>query len=71
MILYTPLALEDIFPPSPNEPAVIAVTLAGRLCLARQEADGRWVIERLLSTDPADYLDARFQPHTVLHLTPE
>ncbi|MDI3317284.1 MAG: YlzJ-like family protein [Bacillota bacterium] len=48
-------------PPSYEEAQV-----GGRRLLVERGADGRRRVVRLLSTDPADFLDARFQPGTVL-----
>ncbi|MCY0879828.1 MAG: YlzJ-like family protein [Firmicutes bacterium] len=69
MILYTPVAWSEIFPAPPEESPLVPVTVSGRLCLARRRADGALVLERLLSTDPRDYLDPRFQPQSVLNIT--
>jgi hypothetical protein len=63
MILYTPLSWEDIFPAEPV-PAPLAGYVNGRLCLVRVGPDGTPRIERLLSTDPQDYLDPALQPAT-------
>lgn len=67
MVLYTPLALEDIFPQDLNNPgALVEMTVNGRLCLVRRDADGIPRLERLLSTDPNDYLIPDLAPGTAL-----
>lgn len=66
-MLYTTMPWEAIFPNDCSSPA--SLTLArvyGRPCLVRKEVDGTTRIERLLSTDPADFLDDRFAPNTTL-----
>ncbi|MDA8204955.1 MAG: YlzJ-like family protein [Thermaerobacter sp.] len=63
MVLYTPMAFEDIFPQTQEAERIFPGWLEGRLCLIRRAADGSERLERLLSTDPNDYLDPRFQPN--------
>jgi hypothetical protein len=65
MVLYTPLAPEDVLGIGRAASDVSDVRLAavgGRPCLVRTGPDGCARIERLMSTDPADFLDPRFQP---------
>ena len=66
MILYTPLAMEDIFVPNMEDRPLTPRWIDGRLCLIRRDADGVERVERLLSTDPNDYWDPRFQPNSPL-----
>ncbi|AEJ39860.1 hypothetical protein TPY_1679 [Sulfobacillus acidophilus TPY] len=66
MILYTPLAWDDIFPAPEDAAPVWERIIDGRLCLVRQSPDGTPRLERLLSTDPADYLNPAFQPNRLL-----
>ncbi len=68
MVLYTPLSGEDIFPDSKQELFLKALWLEGRLCLVRRDDFGTMRVERLLSTDPADYLDPNFQPNMPIQL---
>ncbi len=65
-MLYTPLAMEDIFPRDPHDQGLFEWWLDGRLCLVRRDADGTARLERLLSTEPLDYLDERFQPNRLV-----
>ena len=64
-MLYTTMPWEAIFPNrSDPDPTALAVILDGPPVLIHRGRDGRARIERLLSTDPADYLDERFLPET-------
>ncbi len=67
MVLYTPLSLDDVF--SGNQPSedVFEAVIQGRQVLLRRGADGMARLERLLSTEPNDYLDPAFSPGTVLN----
>ncbi|AUW93723.1 MAG: hypothetical protein C7B44_12370 [Sulfobacillus thermosulfidooxidans] len=65
-MLYTPLAMEDIYPRDPHDRELTAWWIDGRLCLIRRDGDGSARLERLLSTDPMDYLDERFQPNRLV-----
>ena len=66
-MLYTTVPWWVIFPNDrDNESERMLMTVDGRPCLVRRGADGRPRIERLLSTDPMDFLDARFFPETPL-----
>ncbi len=68
-MLYTTVPWWVIFPAGcDNERERVLMTVDGRQCLVRRGVDGRPRIERLLSTDPMDFLDARFFPETPLDL---
>lgn len=66
MVLYTPVPLEDIFPADPAENSDFERYIDGRLCLVRRAGDGSLRLERLLSTNPDDYLDPRFSPNRLI-----
>ena len=66
MVLYTPLAMEDIFAVRPEDNPAMEIVVNGRLCLVRRGSDGTPRLERLLSTDPNDYLRMDFQPQTII-----
>ncbi len=66
MVLYTPLAFEDVFPNPPDETPLMEMWVDGRLCLVRRGPDGMPRLERLLSTDPEDYWDPAYQPDTLI-----
>lgn len=70
MVLYTPIAEEDIFSDSKQQDMTMrALWVEGRLCLVRRDGFGIMRMERLLSTDPADYLEPCFQPDAPVALT--
>lgn len=61
MIIHTVMPMELVFP---SEPAALRLLdCGGRQVLARRDEAG-WCVERLLSSDPADFLDPRWQPGT-------
>ncbi|MGE5561369.1 MAG: YlzJ-like family protein [Chloroflexota bacterium] len=65
MTLHTIMPLELVFAqPADAEPPV-EVEADGRRLLV-QHTGQAWTVVRLLSSDPADYLDPRFQPGTPL-----
>ncbi|MBT9258545.1 MAG: YlzJ-like family protein [Clostridiales bacterium] len=62
-----------ILPPveGPAEVKLEVLEVAGRKVLcAPGEEPGTFRIERLLSTDPMDFLDPRFQPGTWISIGP-
>lgn len=68
MILWTPMqlelvleGLEDMCPPRRS-----LVSYRGVPMLVERAADGRSKIAQLLSTDPADYLNAEYTPGNYL-----
>ncbi len=66
MTLYTPLFPEDVFTDAPDVSPIQEWWIDGRLCLIRRDKDGYFRLERLISSDPQDYLDQRFQPNRVM-----
>lgn len=63
MILYTIYPPEVIFHREEEAPKRREVTLEGGVRLElTADADGQYRVNRLISTNPADYLDPRFQP---------
>ena len=60
MMLYTVVPSALVFPPSPPA-AGRWQRLEGRMVLLRDTGRGA-VVDRLVSTDPADYLRPGFQP---------
>lgn len=61
-MLYTIMPLDAIFPPDGDPPPAYPWWVDGRLCLVRWGKDGVPRLERLLSTDPLDFLDQHYQP---------
>ncbi|WP_087972853.1 YlzJ-like family protein [Oceanobacillus rekensis] len=68
MILYTPLAQNDIFPMDLSEYDKIAsVTYNGRTIHAERLQDGTYQIQQLLSSDPQDFLNTDFSPGRIIN----
>ena len=69
-MLYTIMPVEQIFSTTSsgqNEQLVEAVLeIDGRRALCQRDAEGKWRLERLLSTDPNDFLDPRWQPGSIV-----
>ncbi len=63
MILYTPLPLEQVLEghDKPLNPPV-EMMIEGKQFVVEPTGTGEGRIVRLLSTDPADFLDERFSP---------
>lgn len=63
MILYTPIPLEQVLE-GHDKPIVnpLEITIEGKQLLVEPVGQGEGRVVRLLSTDPADYLDGRFLP---------
>lgn len=60
-MLYTVMPWDAIFP-GDTESRLSTVLVNGRLCVIRRDHDGWARIERLLSTDPQDYLQDALDP---------
>lgn len=69
MILHTVMPPELIFAGAPASEAPVELEMAGRRLLVERQGP-QWVITRLLSSDPADFLDPRWQPGTVIPPSP-
>lgn len=62
-MFYTIYPLEMVLEEdSGTGPALVELSVGGRTVVAAQTAGGGLTLQRLLSTDPADYLDPSFQP---------
>ncbi|CDQ40060.1 MULTISPECIES: YlzJ-like family protein [Virgibacillus] len=66
MILYTPLANEDVFPPANDNSNRLTIAYEGRHMYCEQKTDGSYEVLQLLSTDPQDFLNEKYQPGTIL-----
>lgn len=67
MVLYTPLALEEIFPEETADRSdLFEVWVHNKLVLARRGAHGEIQVERLISTEANDYLDPQWLPGSQL-----
>lgn len=65
-MLYTPMPWEIVFPEEVQSEDQLFFTIEGRLCQIRRGADGWPRIERLISTDPQDYLEPTWSPRQPL-----
>ncbi|WP_067730045.1 YlzJ-like family protein [Oceanobacillus damuensis] len=67
MILYTPMAYNDIFPTEmENYTNIESVSYKGRTIYAEKKPDGSYQIQQLLSSDPNDFLNTEFSPGRIL-----
>lgn len=66
MILYTPLANEDIFPADQGFGNRQVVSYNGKSMYCEKKTDGTYEILQLLSTDPQDFLNQQFSPGTII-----
>ena len=66
MVLYTPLSHEEIFPPEEDE--IQTIEYQGRTMHVRRNDDGEYQLVRLISTNPADYLNNTFQPGSIINI---
>lgn len=63
MIIYTPLASEDIFPPDGTEwQNHKNIPVANGMVTVRKAANDRWEVFSLQSSNPQDYLLPEYQP---------
>lgn len=70
MFLYTIVPAEVIFDEDEIAPAV-PVNSNGRTVTVRQQSGGIGIVDQLLSTDPNDFLDPRWQPGTRVWMSGE
>lgn len=63
MVLYTPLAQEDIFPGNMEHHQM--VTYKGRSVFAERVGD-EWKLVQLISSNPEDFLLEEFTPGAIL-----
>lgn len=69
-MLYSIIPPEVVLRPADGPAAVLweEVEASGaRRLILRRDADGRVVIERIISTEPRDYLDPALQPGQPYH----
>lgn len=64
MILYTPLQKTDIFP-SEDDRGVQYISHEGRTLCVSETEEGTYELVQLLSSDPQDYLDAKYMPGAI------
>jgi hypothetical protein len=68
MILYTMTPLDQIFPTPEEEYArYVAVNYNGVELLAEMQENEGYRVDRILSTDPAHYMDQSIQPGSIIY----
>lgn len=69
MILYTMTPHDQIFPANEDEYSrYVTVTVGGVQLSAVMEENNGYRVDRILSTDPAHYLDQSIQPGSAIHI---
>lgn len=69
-ILWTAMPVDLVIDGlEPQAPATTEMVVEGRLLQVLPGQGGTGTVQRLLSTDPQDYLDPRWQPGTVINLS--
>jgi hypothetical protein len=69
-VLWTAMPIELVVEGlEPQATACVEQWVEGRLLLVTPGAGGVGTVQRLVSSDPFDYLDPRWQPGAVLRLT--
>ena len=69
MILYTPLAPEDIFPVETTQfEAHQIIQYNGKTVQAEHLGNGMYRVHQLMSTDPADFFDENCAPGKLFSL---
>ena len=66
MILYTPLALEDIFPYIDQLDGQEWIMYEGKTVCAKKRPDGNYELLQLSSSDPQDYMNESFAPGSII-----
>ncbi|AXF55080.1 YlzJ-like family protein [Salicibibacter kimchii] len=61
MTLYTHLPLEDVMAEKNDTEVKYKDTPSGMVMLQKNE-EGAWIVQRLVSPDPNDYLNDAYQP---------
>lgn len=69
MILYTMIPHDQIFPTAEDEyTKYVTVTVGGVQLSAEMQENNGYRVNRILSTDPAHYLDQSIQPGSTIHI---
>lgn len=73
MILYTVFPDEVVLEGEEGEELKRQrfIELDGRQLLIEPSGESQWKIVRLVSSDPQDYLDTRYQPGNIVPLRPQ
>lgn len=70
MVLYTIIPPEELFADDAEPVPPVKAAVGGVAALVTPLGDGTARIERLLSTDPDDYLNPALQPGLIVALSP-
>jgi hypothetical protein len=68
MVLYTIYPPEVVMQSKEEEPGYLTLDIQGKTLVLRL-VNGQAQIERIISTDPRDYLDPKWQPGTKVNLS--
>jgi hypothetical protein len=69
MILYTIMPQEQIFPAADDVySSVIPISYKGIELMATRSAPNAYRVDRIVSTDPAHYMDDTIQPGSYIYL---
>jgi len=68
MIIYTPLSETDVFPLEQDEQLQNRhfISYEGKMMYVKKTTDGQYQLLQLMSTDPQDYLNAKYTPGSIL-----
>lgn len=67
-MIWSIIPTELIFEGADQMKAPRSLNYQGKKILAREGADGKFSLISLLSSDPADFLDSRFTPGSVVDI---
>ncbi len=65
-LLWTIYPMQTVMSGQTDTPRRREISRDGRLLMVSEAQDGNYRIERLISTDPADYLDPQWQPGRII-----
>ena len=66
MIHYTPLAESDIFPDNNVDSNRLLIKHQNKSVYVERNEDGNYQVVQLLSTNPNDFMDPKYQPGSIL-----
>jgi hypothetical protein len=65
-MMHTVMPMELVFPQETTYPALKEISHAGVNLLVEEQSSGRQRIERILSSNPMDFLNPQIQPGNTL-----
>ena len=71
MMHYTLIDPQLIWATEKDKPVLVEKTLNGVQVLLREETDETWSVQRIISTNPHDYLRPELQPGMRIKFVPE